>query len=152
MQKRMIEQGYFSVEAALIMPIVLYSLIFVIYIGFFQYNRCLLLQDSYRMLLRGEQIKKDNNDEVCAELKRQDARWYYDKYMLSNFGGKTIEVSYNQIRIAQEMSINIPFSMLQDWTKGKQWKTDIDIAVSRMRPVETIRNCRKVEALLDKVK
>ena len=37
--------AYMTVEAALIIPIVMGSILFVVYMMLFQYNRCLLEQD-----------------------------------------------------------------------------------------------------------
>ena len=39
------QNAYFTVEAALIIPLVLGILVFLIFIMFYQYDRCLLEQD-----------------------------------------------------------------------------------------------------------
>ena len=38
--------GYMTVEAALLMPMVWFSLFFVMFAGFFLYDRCIAEQDS----------------------------------------------------------------------------------------------------------
>lgn len=40
------ENAYFTVEAAMVMPIVLFAIGMVIYLGFFQYSRCLAEQEE----------------------------------------------------------------------------------------------------------
>ncbi len=44
--------GYMTVEAALIMPIVWFAIFFLIFAGFFQYDRCVAQQDCRVMVDR----------------------------------------------------------------------------------------------------
>lgn len=52
--------GYFTVEASLIMPMVLCIYVVIIYAGFYLYNRCVATQDSYVLCFR-ESIHKDES-------------------------------------------------------------------------------------------
>lgn len=52
--------GYFTVEASLIMPMVLCIYVILIYVGFFLYNRCVATQDAYVLCFR-ESIHKDES-------------------------------------------------------------------------------------------
>lgn len=56
--------AYMTVEATLIVPFVMYISIFLLYLGFFQYDRCLLRQDAYRAALYGSSIYRTDNGEV----------------------------------------------------------------------------------------
>lgn len=47
------KNAYFTVEAALVLPIVIAALLFVIYMMLFQYDRCLLEQDMGAIALWG---------------------------------------------------------------------------------------------------
>lgn len=38
--------GYMTVEAALLMPMIWFTLFFMIFVGFFQYDRCIAEQDG----------------------------------------------------------------------------------------------------------
>lgn len=147
MRKGKKENAYFSLEAGLILPLVFYVLIFVISVGFYQYDRCLLQQDIYRMLIRGSQIKFEDNNGVAGKLKAQEAGWYYDKYILCSWGEKKIEVKHGSIRLVQQGTLRVPFSTLKEWTRKQGWEIAIAAEGCRIRPTETIRNCRKLEAL-----
>lgn len=52
MKKRKKIRGYFSVEAALVLPVVLGVYLFLIVTLFIQYDRCLLEQDMASMLIK----------------------------------------------------------------------------------------------------
>lgn len=56
--------AYMTVEATLIVPFVMYISIFLLYLGFFQYDRCLMRQDAYRAALYGSSIYRADNGEV----------------------------------------------------------------------------------------
>ncbi len=54
MRKQKSMSGYFSVEAALVLPAVLGVYLFLIVILFIQYDRCLLEQDMASMLIKAD--------------------------------------------------------------------------------------------------
>ena len=48
--------GYLTVEASFVMPIVLFLYLLVILLAFFLYNRCVISQDLYILALRGSRF------------------------------------------------------------------------------------------------
>ncbi len=144
--------AYFSLEACLIMPLVFYFICFLIYAGFYQYDRCLLYQDTYRLLIRGSQVKFADSAEVSQKIQREDAGWYYEKYVLCNFGKKMIEVDYGNIHLSQEAALAVSFPVIVRWTGKDAWGIRVDVTGGRIRPTDTIRNCRKVEKILERRK
>ncbi|MDE7015528.1 MAG: pilus assembly protein, partial [Kineothrix sp.] len=40
-------EGYFTVEASLVMPLVIFLIGFIFYLTFYLYNRCAIAQDTY---------------------------------------------------------------------------------------------------------
>lgn len=139
------ENGYFSLEACMIMPLVFYLLLFVIYAGFYQYNRCLLQQDIYRLQICAGQIQTSDNQEALRKIKEEDARWHYDKYALCRMGEKNIEVEYGKIRIAQKAALKVNIPVLTEWSGKSEWDFEADAVCVRNRPVNTIRKYRKME-------
>ena len=50
--KRMEAEAYFTVEAALIVPVVVCIFVMIIYLSFYLYDRCVLTQDCYVLSYR----------------------------------------------------------------------------------------------------
>lgn len=146
------ENAYFSLEACLILPIVFYVLIFLLYAGFYQYNRCLLHQDIYRLLIRGSQVRFMDNYGVAEKLKEEEKTWYYEKYMLGSWGSKTIEVEHGSISMAQKGVLRVPFSVLTEWIGKLEWEFSVEAKGCRIRPTQTIRNCRRLEGVAERKK
>ena len=146
------ENAYFSLEACLILPLVFYVILFMIYVGFYQYDRCLLEQDVYRMLIRAQQTRFADNQELMQKMKAEDTHWYYDKYVLCQWAEKTIEVEHGKIRIAQSGALKTGMSAFSIWNGSDSWNFRADFTGNRLCPEQTIRNCRKLEQLAERRK
>ena len=57
-------QAYITVEATFLMPLILGGIIFIIYLGFYLYNCCLLQQAAYTAALRGSLIEEGRDSEI----------------------------------------------------------------------------------------
>ena len=144
------ENAYFSLEACMIMPIVFCAILFLIFVGFYQYDKCVLQQDVFRMLIRGSQQKFLTNEEVSQKVKEEDIGWYYDKYFLCRWDSKIVEVEYDKLRIAHDAVFQAAGPMIVEWTGCDFWGMCIDFTSVRIHPVETIRNCRRVETMAER--
>lgn len=144
------ENAYFTLEACLVLPLVFYVFLFIIYVGFYQYDRCLLDQDIYRMLIRAEQTRFADNQELLQKVKEEDARWYYDKYVLCHWEQKEIEIDHGNIRIAQAGTMQTKMATFRIWRGSGIWRFRADFTGNRVRPEQTIRNCRKIEHLAER--
>ena len=144
------ENAYFSLEACLIMPIVFWTIIFVMYMGFYQYDKCVLQQDLFRMLIRGSWQKFLSNEELAQKMKEEDAKWYYEKYVLCNWENKQLEVGHNEIRIAQTAVFDVKVPLIGKWTTNGDMEICADFTGTRIHPVETIRSCRKLEGFVER--
>lgn len=102
------------------------------------------------MLIRGNQIKFSSNEEVAQKIKEEDAKWYYEKYVLCGWKDKTIEVEYDSIRIKQQAVMRASVPMLVKWTGMNSWSLDMDFESTRICPTDTIRNCRKVKQVAER--
>lgn len=67
--------GYMTVEAAFVMPIVLFLYILIILCGFFLYNRCVISQDASLLTLRGSRFTdaEENYGEVIYGNRKEES-------------------------------------------------------------------------------
>lgn len=147
MEKRKFN-GYFTVEAAFIMPIVICVLALLCYMGFFMCNRCLLLQDTYIMGLRGSREEGLNNEETAAYVLKQGNEILPKYYAVSQID-KNVEVGLREITVTLCCDMKVPFAFLA-WEEEKMssvWELREEKKIDRTKPVDFIRACRKVENL-----
>ncbi len=132
--------GYFTVEATLIMSITLVCVVLLIYIGFYQYDRCLLTQDTYRLALKGSSSQFLDNEEIYQKLSAEINKYYWDKYIGMKISEPSVNVSGGEVIVKIEGSINIPFVF------GKTWSISQKSVSKRVIPSKEIRLFRRIQS------
>lgn len=106
--------GYFTVEASLVMPLVIMIYLLIILCGFYLYNRCVISQDNYLLAFRGsrftdagtdygeviyDEMEKNNNNNNQYILQRLEYKsrlypfWNMDEQEIKTAGNKMIIAS-----------------------------------------------------------
>lgn len=144
--------GYFTVEAAFLMPFVICIMALICYLSFYMCNRCLLVQDAYILGVRGSQKEKGGNEEIVAYILEEGRELITKYYAVSNLE-KQVKAEIKKITVELKGSMKLPFAWLQ-WEEeleiGREWKFSASKEIDRTNPVEFIRACRKIEKLLGK--
>lgn len=140
--KREIE-GYFTVEAAMVLPMVLLTIVLIIYLLFFQYNRCLMEQDIGILALRGAALQAGDNEDRMQQLKEEAAGLYSEKYIAWDGGEIVLRLEKGKIYAERSGQINFPFrgGFLEEnqiWTMAVTYENHI------ISPVSFIRSYRKI--------
>lgn len=134
--------AYFTVEATLVMAVVLPMIFFLMSWMFFSYNRCLLEQDLQVLTLRGAVLKGDK-DEVMREIKTQEKTLYRDKYVAVEMNELSVKLDGNKVRLSQ--SARMPLwggGMLKI---GKTWDIKASCMNHRIEETVFLRACRKIK-------
>lgn len=135
--------GYLTVEASLIMPIVLYVCIAIIYLGFFQYDRCLMRQDAYRAALKGSSAFRDDNQRVFNTAYEKMEELASEKYMATSCDYKiTVQ---DKVSVLVEGSVHMPFRGIAGFVKASEWTIREKAESKCINPVIFIRTCRQIE-------
>lgn len=135
-------EGYFTVEAAMVLPLVLGIITLVIYLLFFQYNRCLQEQDIGILALRGRILQTENNEERMQQLGEQANHMYREKYIAWEYGTIAWKLEKGTVNVTQSSHVKFPFGGRNNVIET--WETTADYSNQILSPVSFIRNCRKV--------
>lgn len=131
-----------TVEASMIMPFVLYICIFVIYLGFYMYDRCILTQDCYRIALRGSSIYKDDKQIVYKTAYEYMKKITADKIIIRDFH---YEIGVNhQVCVKCYSNYEFPFTILKKIAGKDKWTFEIEEKSSCINTALWIRLCRKL--------
>lgn len=79
MKKGQYVSGYMTVEAALVMTVVMLVYLFIIRCMFFQYDRCILEQETARLAVRYAGVSRESLEEA---KQLADARWDGEQFLL----------------------------------------------------------------------
>ena len=136
--------GYLTVEAALIMPIVFYVCIFIIYSGFFLYDRCVMKQDAYRAVLRASSIYRQDGQEVYNAAWDMLESLTTNKYIATDC---EYEVAVQRrVHVTIRGEIQVPFHGLAELTGASGWYIEETVESKCLNPVMFIRMCRQLIA------
>lgn len=128
-------EGYFTVEAALVMLIVLAEMVLVIYLFFFQYDRCLMEQDMGVLIIRGIMMEEEDTQKRMEKLERYIAEQYLQKYLVWERENLDLEIERGILHVGQTGRLSTPDSL---WKMTRAYEGHI------VSPVVLIRSYRKV--------
>ncbi|MBD5493085.1 MAG: hypothetical protein HDR12_01550 [Lachnospiraceae bacterium] len=144
--KHITVNGYMTLEACFIMPWVIFMFVFLIYISFYSYDKCVLFQDVYTLCLRGS-IQKEEGGAVS----------YINTHMNEQFGKKyfgtdkvvgSAEQHGQEINVYARCSVQVPFNHFMTMVKAGGWQIQAEGKAWEINPTKLLRRFRMVENFL----
>lgn len=135
--------AYLTVEAALLFPFVMGVILFVIYLFFFQYNRCLMEQSAAVMGLRGCTLQISDPKELAARITVQ-YRNEFPPFIAWEMQEEEIQIKGNTVSVICKGNQVFPFKGFDFWGGGAGWNSEVCYKNNRISPVTFIRNYRKM--------
>lgn len=136
--------GYFTVEAALVFPMVLGTIFLLIYLGFFQYDRCMLEFDIGALALKGCCSEESDKEAVLDEVEKAAREIYVEKYIAWETADINAEIDGKNVRVEGSGSIRFPFGALVQKGLYNMWNVKAEYENRRMDPVTFIRTYKKI--------
>lgn len=138
-------KAYFTVEAALVLPLTLGILVVVMYLMFYQYDRCLLEQDTGISALRASILASEDGSDKLEELRKQAGQTYWDKYVAFEPEEITGKIKGNKLEASRKGSVRVPFLDISKWTGSDRWGVEVSFINRKISPVLFIRVCRRAQ-------
>ena len=138
-------KGSFTIEAAIVLPLIVYVLLLVIYIGFYVYSSYALTLDAYISVFRGSRanLQKENAHQVTEETMKTALQ-----EELPAMGNIAYDIQSdtwkNSITVKGMRKIPFMQSVISRWIP-----LHISRYAERTEPVFFLRNCRKLKAVLE---
>ena len=101
--------GYFTVEASFVIPLVLFLYMLIIVSGIFLYDRCVMSQDMYLIAFRGSRFSnsapdygeviyaKSGNEEFCRQYVTEKIYYKQRFYPLFEEGMCTVSINNTEV-------------------------------------------------------
>lgn len=137
--------GYMTLEAALVMPMVWFSLFFMIFAGFFQYDRCIAEQDGKRIILRASEMRGKDEATVIRTVMGDGELAGEKKLLFSDAAQKELQVKRDKVRIKISGRVN---TILDSFSNGGNFRIffyGAEYEAKKYDPVHFIRTCRRIE-------
>lgn len=140
--KRKLE-AYLTVEASLILSIVVGVILLMVYLLFFQYDRCLMEHTTGVLGVRGCTLPLTDKECLLTELmeygEQKDGR-----YLAWDMEKVIVQLKGNSVFVRRDGKLRFPFRSMMFWSGDAEWESSIAFKNYRVEPVNFIRSCRKV--------
>ena len=133
-------KAYFTVEASLVMPIVIGSIVFIMGFLLFWYNRCMMEQDLSMLTVKGSQVNIDDPERFLGELRD----WQRDNFSEKYYGWAREGITYSRER--NVIRLNEKGKMILG---DRIWKAEVTGSALRMNAASFLRTCRRTSIALE---
>ncbi|MDE7355050.1 MAG: hypothetical protein K2O06_18680 [Acetatifactor sp.] len=137
-------EAYFTVEAALVIPISISVMLFLVCMFFYQYDRCLMEQDLGMLTLQAAAAMGENSEEIAEKLLSDMKSFSRKRYILWQFTSMDMKMEQGQIEVEASAKLTFP---LPEWNLLKSrnvWDASAGYKNTRISPVFFIRQYRKL--------
>lgn len=138
------QDAYYSVEAALVFPVVFAVVLFIMGLFLFQYDRCLLEQDMAAQALRAA-MREEEGEELDQKLQVQLSELYRDKYVMWEWLLLEIGVERGVVKTQAQGQVYFPVPGCLSYLGEAAWKTEASYEVHRISPVTLLRSCYRLK-------
>ncbi|MDD2972334.1 MAG: TadE/TadG family type IV pilus assembly protein [Lachnospiraceae bacterium] len=145
------QKGSFTVEASIIMPVIIIITVMLLYLGFFLYDRCIMDQKTYVAAFRGSIYDEELRDNTLDRKRytEEELSHLYDKKILTGKGvTMDMQCDSKMVKVISGTKVTIPFATLlrnQGYENG--WNIQVEKKAAILDEVDFIRSCRKLEKL-----
>lgn len=135
-----------TIEAAFIIPWVIFLFVFLIYTCFYFYDKCVLFQDSYTICFRASIRKEENgiSDYVNSHMEQQFGKKYFGVGKVE----ANMQQSAREVNIYAACSVKVPFTHFLTMTQEEGWSIQTQAKAQIINPTKIIRKCRMAENVL----
>lgn len=146
------EDGYFTVEAALILPMALLFTTMMIFLAFYSYDRCVLEQSAYEAALRGTSNHIKSANEAYSEAYEAADTLARGKLFAMNGFSYDVSVSAEYVTVNYHCAVNMPLmSWLGEYASGIDLTLDIKKSAKRSAQAKFVRGCRVANNLIKEI-
>lgn len=137
--------AFFSVEAAIVLPLVIGAVMLVVSLFVFQYDRCLMEQDLAAQALKAAAVDAGTNEELTEKIRLQTAGLYRNKYVAWDILMLEVKMKKGIVEAAGKGEFRFPVPGWNFWNGENIWSVQTEYKTHRISPVSFIRNCRKLK-------
>lgn len=139
------ENAYFTVEAALVLPLVIGALIFTIFLFIFQYDRCLLEQDINMLAVCAGTAMAENSEALEEIIRKKASEVFMDKYAAWTMSDLQIAVKGNRVSVRGGGYLTLPLPEWNFFREENEWGARTLRETLRISPADYIRLYRKIK-------
>lgn len=142
--------AFITIEYTLLLPVLLLLYTFLIYIGIYQYDQCILQTNMYLLGSKGTALYTENPEEKVQSLQEKERQLYYDKYLLAEQLQTAYSVKGNRIQLNGSGKVFHPLSVFG--LGGTYWELHAKSEVTAVSGANILRLCKQAKNLIKDIK
>lgn len=143
-------KGSFTIEAALIMPLILGTIVALLYMSLFLHDNAVIKEGTILLTNRYTNERNLSNTQIKQKIQENIQPVILDKVIATKNITTTIEVDNKLIKITSSGTFQFPsmYIVTTIFNNGN-FTISTTKSIKRYNPVAFIRNCRIVEDLIN---
>lgn len=138
------QNAYFTVEAAMVFPVIISTILFVVYTFLFRYDRCLLEQDVGAAALWGSRVEYTDTNSLTTKTRERMAQIYREKYAAWEMTALNASLERSWFTAVGKGQVRFPVSGWSLWGGDNIWEVEAEYSYERLSPVAFVRLCRRL--------
>lgn len=136
--------AFFSVEAAIVVPLAISAILLAVCLFVFQYDRCLMEQDVAAQALKAATAEARTNEELEEKIQMHTTGLYRNKYVAWDLIMLEVKMEKKVIEAVGKGEFRFPLPGWNLWNNENIWNARAGYKAHRISPITFIRNCRKI--------
>lgn len=137
--------AYFTVEAAMVVPSIIYITIMVVFLFLYQYDRCLLEQDLGMIALSVNSEGYEERGVLANRLRNRTSNLNINKYVMWCFDNIDISIKNNKVNIEAEGHLSAPKIDFFGMNLKLSTVAMANKKIAIVEPAAYLRLCRKLK-------
>lgn len=143
-------KGSYTIEAALLMPLILGTIVILIYMSFFLHDRAVICEGDIFLANKYTNEQNMSNDKIRQKLETESKQVVNSQVICTKNISTQIIVKDKEISVSSSGEFSFPNMYVAKAVFNKQnFNISITKKMKRTKPVSFIRNCRKIEKFLN---
>lgn len=138
-------KGMMTIEACILIPIIIMISLLVIWLGFFLYNKTLLLECAGIAAIKGSQMAEADNETLASAAAVRAEELLAQKTVALEIQNIIVSVDYGAVTVKITGVMQIPKAIfLMDIYQDDRWEIYVEQSAERLRSCSILRTIERV--------
>ncbi len=123
----------------MIFPVFLFVCIFLVYMGFYQYDRCIVEQSLHYAMVRGKELSHASEEEYEDILQGLFEETLWKQYLINVSGEVSGKTQLGRTELIYNGEMPVPWIRITDSNIENKWEVEVSGETEPWKPVDFIR-------------
>lgn len=144
-------KGMMTIEACILLPIIIMISLLVIWLGFFLYNKTLLLECAGIAAIKGSQMAEEDNETLAGAAAVRAEELLTQKTVAMEIQDIIVSVDHGAVTVKITGVMQVPRAIfLMDIYQDDRWEIHVEQTAERLRSCSILRTIERVRKAQNK--